>query len=226
MTIRFGFAVRGVVLAGTAVLVGMSIVLLEGGDDSRPAGSGAERVGGPLLMANRDRLAFCVEAVEFDSEGLVVDGDAGLERFARFRIEQALSRVAKYESWAARGLDALPPPAVDAGCPSSPALFVPGAKPAFAGKYSLTSHPVRFVEEASYYRVLVFILPRDKLSEVFADKYPVTVEEWMHPGHQPQSVTRGLYLSREQVDDMEYLVDWLTVAAGLESSSSLEIPEY
>ncbi len=213
-------AVAGVTLAATTLL-GVTFQ----GSGSSQTGDGSKLVGGPLLTANRDRLAICVEAVEFDIAGQMTSGDPALEALAKSRIEDALTEVAKHPRWEAAGL-AVALPLVDLDCPSPPSVFLPGVKLVSTGKGLLLAEPAHIVEEASYYRTFVFIVSREKLAETFAGHYPLATQEWLRRGDNPAGVTTSLYLSPEQLQDLTYLTQWLTVEAGLEAVTFLKIPVY
>jgi len=163
------------------------------------------RVSGALLTANRDRLAICVQGVG-DATAAVTE--------ARERVEQALARVAQHPQFVPAGLGA-GPPVVDIGCPHGPYLLEPGVF--WEDGIPITGYG-RTVEEASIYRLFVFLLPPEVLAGVIHGRHDIrrTAEEMLCQGHNCGEVTSGVYLTPDEINDDRFLVEWLTKGLGLD----------
>jgi hypothetical protein len=203
---RRGSGVAVLILA--TALAAFTILLLfslggaeDRGDPSRPGGS--EYVGLPMFTANRDRVAVCVQAIDVDIS----------ESYARDRIEVALADATENPSWERVGLPSAKP-RVDVGCPRPPAAFAPDVRAVETGKgLYLDLLPVK---QASYYLIFAFVVPPEKRGEIFGTKRPVTTEEIFKLSiHEWSGVTTGLYLTADEVNDREFMVDCLTDAVGL-----------
>ncbi len=207
-----------VAVAAIAAVATMTFAVLTmagvtfGGSGSAQQGSGSETIGLPLLTANRDRLAICVDAVDLDPAAA---------ELAKLQLEAALKEAEKNQNWERAGFDH-PGPLVDTGCPSPPAVFLPGARIRKSG-FGLFVETVTDVSEASYYRVFVFVTPADKIREVFQGEYPIATQEILwHSPDEFSPVTLGLYFSPEELGTTSYVADWLLVAAGVEPASSVD----
>lgn len=196
------------VLILTTALAALVILLLfslkgaeDRGDPGRPGGS--EYVGLPMFTANRDRVAVCVQAIDVDIA----------ESFARDRIEVALADAMENPSWERVGLPGANP-RVDVGCPRPPAAFAPDVRTVRTGKgLYLDSPPVK---EASYYLIFAFVVPPGKRGEFFGSERPVTTEEVFKLSiDQLSGVTTGLYLTADEVNDRQFMVNCLMDAVGL-----------
>lgn len=195
-------AVAGVTLA-VLTLLGVTFQ----GDGEGQTGGGSEFTGTALLTANRDRYAICVD---------VVDVPASLREAAKDELERAFSEAQEDVAWAEAGLDENSP-TVDVGCPRGPAALEPGAQ-IRSDKYGLAVHGNTTVEEASLYRVFVFVLSEDQLNATFGDALPVATQEFLRISiDQFMPVTMGLYVTLSHLDDHEYLARWLLVLGNARS---------
>lgn len=192
-------AVAGITL-GVTTLLG---VTFQGSGEAQQE-LGAEPKEGLLLTANRDRLAICVGAVNVGS---------AVEVEAESKVEAALVDVAKHPHWNASGLG-VASPRVDAGCPAPPLATRPDVKITRWGG-SVLVEPVPIVDEASYYRLFVFILPASELDRIFQGALPLVDEQAYKSGDQIIGVTAGLYLTPEQLRDPTSLTEAIQRAVGL-----------
>ncbi len=193
-------AVAGITLGATTLLG----VTFQGSGEAQQE---VRRVESLLLTSNRDRLAICVQGVGADST---------LEATAKSSIETALIEVAKHPRWEASGLGAASP-LVDIGCPAPPAALQPGVKIYQLGDKGVHVEPTPIVEEASYYRLFVFILSPGELERIFgpAPSLTLVAEEAFRSGDEIIGVTVGLYLSADQLGDPQSLSEKLKRAVGL-----------
>lgn len=193
------FAVAAGLTATVLTAMGISF----GGEGSAQPSS--QYVGGLLLTSNRDRLAICVAAV-----GTTV----GLEADAVLSVQEALRKLASNATWQKNGLDK-PAPVVDPGCPSPPSVFLPNAKPVRTGKFGLLVDQAPVVQEASYYRVFVFIVDPQTLAGTFGTEYPIATQEWLRRSvDQVMPVTLGLYVTPSQVTMPDFVSGWLLFMIG------------
>lgn len=156
------------------------------------------RVGSALLTANRDHLAICVEGI-----GAAAHNTADAQR----RVEAAMLRVVQHPNWVRAGLAGVRW-AVDAGCPGEPFLLEPVTL--VENGVPIYGLPQR-VDEASRYRLFVCLLATDELARVIHGDAGVRTapQENLCMGHQCFQVTTGLYLTRQELDDEDFLVRWL-----------------
>ena len=82
------------------------------------------------------------------------------------------------------------------------------------------------VQEASVYRLFVFLLPPESLDRVIHGHLSIrrTAEEMLCQGHQCYEVTTGLYLTPAEAADEPFLIGWLTKGLGLKPTVSLVTP--
>ena len=171
-----------------------------------PAAPGdTRRSAGALLTANRDRLAVCVQGVGSAAS----DGAAAREWVAR-----ALALVAQHPQFAPAGLGGRLP-VVEEGCPHGPYLLEPGV---FWENGIPIAGSGRRVQEASHYRLFVFLLPPAELARVIHGSLDIrrAAEEMLCQGHNCGEVTTGIYLTPEETRDEPFLIAWLTKGLGLE----------
>jgi hypothetical protein len=204
-------AVAGITL-GVITLLG--VTFQGSGEAQQPPG--AQRVEGPLLTANRDRLAICVDAVGSAGDFQIAGGAAALEASAKSTVEAALTDVAKHPQWESSGLG-LAPPLVDIGCPSPPAVLRPGVEIEQMGKGRIFVLPFPCVEEASSYAEFVFILPPAEIERVFGKDPELTLadQETFCGEGGSVGVTGGLYLTPADLDDVPTLAEKLERAIGV-----------
>ncbi|HLB27206.1 MAG TPA: hypothetical protein VJN32_06110 [Dehalococcoidia bacterium] len=207
---RIGLAVAGVVAAVAGITLGVTTLLgvtFQGTGEAQQRDASMTKKGA-LTTANRDRLAICVQAVGVDSS---------LEGKAKASVEAALIEVAKHPRWDASGLGVAPPIA-DTGCPSPPSVLRPGVEIEQMGKGRIFVLPFPCVEEASYYRLFVFILPPAELERIFGEDYEQTLsqqEAFCGGQYGNMGVTGGLYLTPADLDDTQLLAEKLKRAVGL-----------
>jgi hypothetical protein len=103
----------------------------------------------------REGTQPCVQAVEIDADGQPLRGDAAVEETAKSAIEEAMAVVEKQPRWDDAGYVA--PPVVDIGCPSPPLGVLGG--PAWVNGHDRDGTPVPHVDQASRYRLFVFVMP-------------------------------------------------------------------
>jgi len=195
------FGVIAAVAAAAAIVTGAVVLALPGGDDSTDT-----LVSTGLLAASRERLGVCVQGVA----GVAVDTDK-----ARKQVQAALGEVTSHPLWEA-GVAGNQPPIVGQGCPSQPYLLRPGVS--YGGK-PIGDPAVQRVDTASAYRVFIFVLPPQKLTEVFGDPQTairVEPQEFLCEGEVCAEVSTGLYVAPQELADSGFLKDWLNKALGLE----------
>ena len=196
-------AVAGITL-GITTLLGVTFQ----GSGEAQHGDASMRKEGLLNTANRDRLAICVDAAGVDSSS---------EAEAKSAVEMALPEVAKDPRWEAYGLG-VAPPLVDSGCPSPPSVLRPGVEIEQMGKGRIFVLPFPCVEEASYYRLFVFILLPAELEQIFGKDPELTLsQQEAFCGGESGSVgvTGGLYLTAADLEDTGVLAAKLKRAVGL-----------
>jgi hypothetical protein len=161
---------------------------------------------------NRDRLAVCVQ-----NAGAVSNSDnAPSEDAAVASVEAALIEVQKHPLWPGMNKSGLPP-LVEAGCDTKPAVYNPDPFFDSASPQTFFDTRGRRVSEASYFRLLVFILPTKEFERLSGQPpYRWTVEESLCSGDVCYEVTTGVYLNTEEADDVALIADSLKKAIGLE----------
>ena len=191
------------VAMGVAVALVFAAVLRDGGS-SAPE----ERDSGLLLTGNRERLQVCIET-------LAEKSDQDSQKQA---AEDALSRLAEHANWRAAELDK-GVPLVVIGCQTQPFLLSSGVSYANGGFTEFPNFPE--VKEPSQSRVMIFVLPDDKIDSMFGNS-PVryAMQEAICDGGQCSTVTTGLYVKSSELtgDDLERL---LALAIGLKG---LDVP--
>jgi len=199
------------IAAAVTILVGAAVGLLalryqEGGVPYRPEGD--EQVPTALRTANRDRLAICVETVDVDIS----------ESDARARVDVALIELTRHRRWEELGL--AQNVRVDAGWPSPPLAFDRNGVPGNDGR-EVFGVPSGFVEEASYYRLFVFVVDEGRLVRAFGQDTAITTQEFLGTGGDVFSgVTGGLYVDPDHVDDRGLMITCLGSAFGVWSEQS------
>lgn len=181
-------------------LIGAATLFVLEKIDSSAQGGGTASGRGLLLTANRDRLALCIEL-----PGVPLADQASVE----LAVEDVLSTVSAAVSTTHPELGD-PPPVVDVDCPGER----PSPSSSWAGSYF--ELPGRRVEDASYYRVHIYIVSAEELSRMSGDPpFQLATEEFACNGDDCRDVTMALYLSADQVGDARFLKDNLEKALGL-----------
>lgn len=196
-----------------AFLIGaMLLVLAVGGLATTTAlgvtfqGSGDKRVADLLLTENRHMLEICVDAIDVDS---------GLAAETKNTITDILPELEKHPVLASADVQ-LPDYSVEIGCPSDAALLRPGASVKFGA-------PAANVDEASRFRLFVFVLSDQQITDLFGD-WPArrVPQETLCEGGSCVEVTTGLYLSASDLEDETFVKDALVKGIGLEPAVPLE----
>jgi len=104
---------------------------------------------------------------------------------------------------------------VDVGCPGSPALYDAEAGPYISQSFFHVRG--RNVNQASYYRVHIYILPQEEI-----DKYDPSPRFWRFTTKESfcevdscSGVTGGLYVSQSELEDSEFFTNILAQAIGV-----------
>ncbi len=196
-------AVAGVTL-GVTTLLGVTF-----------GGSGSQTVEGADVQTGRDRLAICVQAVEFDDAGRITNGDPLVTDAAKSRIEAALTEVAKHEYWEFKGYDAAPP-VVDTGCPSQPLVLREGVE--WRDALPVGAIPGPHVTERSNYQTFMFVMRLEAIDHLLGGlTVRVAPQEMTCEGHVCGEATTAMYVTLEELDAPIFLVDVLEKGVGLKS---------
>jgi hypothetical protein len=169
-----------------------------------------------LQTSNRERLEICVQPVQLPALNKAEAASA---------VEDALLRVAQHPKWAGSGYAAEGGPTVDANCSTEPYLLKPGVE-VVDGKMNPGS-PIPEVSEPSRYKLFVFVLPPELLATVIKGKLDVRYarqEALCSPG-QCFTVTTGIYLTPAELEETDFLVDWLQKGLSLERPVELGAPD-
>jgi hypothetical protein len=104
---------------------------------------------------------------------------------------------------------------VNAGCPTGPSLYDEIAGPEF-GEY-VADNQGRWVDQASPYRVHVYVLPEEEILRVVGPPENIHsgTEELVCAEDSCTEVTDGLYVSATRLDNMALLVRELSFDLGL-----------
>lgn len=203
-----GGAAVVLLIAGVTLAVLTLLDVTFQGEGEAQTGLGSRLADGPLLTANRDSLAICVQSV---------DAAPSVEPVAQSAMMSAIAELQKRPDWFTRKLDA-GQPRVDIGCPSAPSALLPDVR-LLPSKRGFVVDPFPVVSEASSYRVFLFVLAKATLASKFPSGYPAVTEEFLKDGDDSLVVTSGVYLAPEQLSDTSYLARVLAFELGLDSGS-------
>lgn len=161
-----------------------------------------------LRAPDRTRFALCV-----DGAGVSI----GARDEAIQSIRQALPRVTGSPRWAASSLSTQSVQ-VDAGCPTSPAVF--GGQPLFHDV--VINRGQAKVDKASPYVVYVYVIPNNKLNEYRkgTESVRTATQEMLCSGSVCWEVTTALYISASEAANMAFVQDWLLKSIGLDDNQA------
>lgn len=191
----------GLVLIVLGVLIG-SVVLSAAGP------SPSLKRGDMLEVASRDRLRICVD---------VVDVPRSRRDYAVRRVSEALPRVAAHPRWEKEGYGKGGGPVVAAGCPGEPYLLRPGVEVVngqVTGDFIIPE-----VDQPSPFQLFVFVISeelRAKIIKGSRDVRSAAQEAFCGGGLNCATVTTGVYLTAAELENTDFVVEWLEKGLGLE----------
>ncbi len=178
-------------------------------------------VGSQATPTPRDRLAICVDAIAFDSEGAPVDGDPAVESAAKLAVEAAIPLVSSHPFFSdAYGTN---PPLAEIGCPSLPApLQDPGTRWYSGIPDFIDGGGGPLVLRRSYYSVFAYVVPSEQDIDrlLGGSKRRVAVQEFECSGSGPGGTpcaeqTTAIYVTPNELQDVHMLERLILDAAGL-----------
>lgn len=176
-------------------------------------------IGGTLLTKNRSKMIVCVENVS-SNRGKDVSNEKNVKKIEK-QIQKLSNENKRYKEVYYDSVDV----EVTAGCSFTPFLNDPS-----------NSHPLygggsgdRVVEQPSKESLGIFIVDQDVIDKNFA-KAPNrwSPEELICEGHECFEVTKGIYLTPDEIEDInndKMLFQELLYGFGLESMISNEVDE-
>jgi hypothetical protein len=175
-----------------------------------------------LRVSNRDRLEICVQP----AAGAVVDASS-----VRAKVDGGLRDLSASPRWSQQGLGR-GVPFVEVGCSAQPVVLQPGVVVTKAVTSTRHIPEIPHVHRPSRYALILFVLPDEKISDLFFGIPPQywreTEERWCTGGEVPKTrrekvsrcdgVTTGLYLSEAEVEVDQIVTATLGQALGVSES--------
>jgi hypothetical protein len=176
--------------------------------DAPDPAHGGDGDGGPTPIPSDEwpsKKTMCVQSV-----GVTPSTAASVEAAAPARIEEALEIVAQNPYWEVVGLDRHPL-VVDIGCPSLPPEPLPGfSNPAIEVMFGYE------VPRPGKYSRFIFILPPDELRALVGQsERRWAMQEFVRVGDSVEPTADGLYISTDELNDIEFLAKLLEDTMGL-----------
>ncbi|CAN5693408.1 hypothetical protein BH23CHL2_BH23CHL2_01660 [soil metagenome] len=209
MGLHIASSYRLTIILAVAVMLGLAWALIAGIGQTR----GQDELlttDTALLTTNRDGLRVCVETLAPDDMG---------NQQIQGKVRGALNKIrATHPDFEAAGLGRAPVD-VATGCPGDPTIFDPD----FDIFESRGGTPLLVVDEPSEYRTFIYIATEEQMDEAFLDpnRYPrrvpreVLCEEVSGSTHGCLSVTTSLYLTANELNDLDFLERSLMHSIGL-----------
>ncbi len=164
-------------------------------------------VTGGLRTANRDHFAVCV-----DTHGV----DPSAAQNALSVISDALNKASKHPDWIGSVGEATP--TVDVGCPQAPAALQPNAQTTRTGRVLLVD---TVSEEATAYKVHLYLTSDEVIRETFRDAPPIATQERLRRNlDQFETVTYAIFATTLEASDVAYMEVALLIGADLKQSTA------
>ena len=171
-----------------------------------------ERINSPLLTGSRDKLSVCADDLRTAEGGIDTKS-----------IADALARMEGEGRWSESGLDGVRTQVV-AGCGHEPFLLSEGIVYENGGFTALGRFPA--VPKPSEHRVMIFVLSDAEIDRMFGDS-PVrsVMQETTCDVGLCSTVTTGLYLKQDDLNDGAVLEKRLAEAIGLAPPDTVDAKE-
>lgn len=191
---------RNFILSFTVSIAILTIAFLTRATDPTHADSDIHSTDNALLTSNRNTLAFCVEV----AETLNTVSPKELVREVTHLLDNELR---SHPRWSEQGYDQFPIK-VEVGCPTVAYLSQPGAVHPLltADIEKLVAAPNMSVETPSPYRIHIYVLHEDLVSNAFSGTDMRSApQEMLCEKNECFEVTSSLYLTPEESLDSQVL---------------------
>ena len=206
-------SLRTAIALGVVVVLAGVVIACGGGD----SGGDESRDGEATRSQRTSSLSFCVDTFMVSA----ADGDvASIRDEAKATVEEALVLAESNSLWEASKVDQQGERYIDKGCPSEPLLAKISADDWIDGYYNGPPPPEVAEDSYSPYGHQIFVIPRDELEM----RLPQTdrrgeqrhsTEESVCSGHVCRGVTWGLYVTPEELGDIEFMTKQIELSLGL-----------
>lgn len=155
--------------------------------------------GNALLASNRSELAFCIDEADLEQ-------DISLESLASNVQSLIETQIKTTPRWSELGYDQFSIK-VDVGCPGEPYLLQPGAiHPLLSGSSTSSTTSVPMANIPSPYRVHIYVVSQTAVQSLFGEAdMRSSPEEMLCAGNVCYEVTSGVYLTPENVNNLQVL---------------------
>ena len=202
----------GIVLGVVLAVVGV-VAACGGGDSDENSGDGEA-----IRSQRTSPLSFCVDTFMVSA----ADGDvASIRDEAKATVEEALVLAESNSLWEASKVDQQGERCIDKGCPSEPLLAKISADDWIDGYYNGPPGPEVTEDSYSPYGHQIFVIPRDELemrlpqTDLRGVEQRHSTEESVCSGHVCRGVTWGIYVTPEELGDIEFMTKQIELSLGL-----------